>query len=379
MKTISTKVSKVTLAILFYVCLFIFILGNETLRAVPASNKLIKIKQADSTELTIQLHGDEYRSWISTPDGYSIMQGKDGFYEYVEKIKNGVSISSGIRVHELSLREQSEIQLLKKLRKNLSPQSNTESKTHSKQMLLPESERKSPKSITSPHHGQWLFPGAYDFASRDSFNVIVVLVNFPDCPLQYPLSTYDSLLNGVNYTGHGNHGSVRDYFQDMSQGRFIYQAKIIEYTATKTQTSYAWPAGHYAKKETAGSELKKEVALYVQSKLKYNFDGDANGAEHISIIFAGRGQENTANPYHIWSNNGLCPVEGTNKVINVSCVAEIDNFMSRLGLSTYCHEFGHVLGLPDLYDTDYEEDGLSEHPDIHDLMASGNGDGHPVP
>ena len=40
---------------------------------------------------------------------------------------------------------------------------------------------------------------------------------------------------------------------------------------------------------------------------------------------------------------------------------------------TICHEFSHVLGLPDFYDTDYEgSGGESHHPGDWSVMAGGN-------
>ncbi|MBQ0043943.1 MAG: immune inhibitor A, partial [Bacteroidales bacterium] len=38
----------------------------------------------------------------------------------------------------------------------------------------------------------------------------------------------------------------------------------------------------------------------------------------------------------------------------------------------FCHEFGHVLGLPDLYDTDYENNGQADDMGYYSLMASGS-------
>ena len=42
------------------------------------------------------------------------------------------------------------------------------------------------------------------------------------------------------------------------------------------------------------------------------------------------------------------------------------------GIGTICHEFSHVLGLPDFYDTDYADSGGESHnPGAWDLMAGG--------
>ena len=62
-----------------------------------------------------------------------------------------------------------------------------------------------------------------------------------------------------------------------------------------------------------------------------------------------------------------------------ACSTEIAGWESYYsdvnGIGTFCHEFGHVLGLPDLYDTDYTGGGgESRNPGDWSIMAGGSGD-----
>lgn len=335
--------------------------------AVPAPNKPIQVTQADGSVLTLQIQGDEYVSWVTTLDGYSVMQTQDGFYEYIDRIENGKRISSGIRVTQAEQRTPTVKRRLQKIVKHLKVVPDI------KENELPvfKSATQGDKSQKVNDEKSWLMENM-GFAKRKTLKTLLVLVNFPDQALTYEKASFDSAFNGLNYTGQGNHGSVRDFFYDMSNGKFTYQAStILEYTAKQNSTKY----GKYAE------DLKNEVLRYAQRVLKdkiLDFDANADGIiDHISIIFAGKGQELTANELQIWSHCGDREIDG--QVINYAVISEIDNYENRLGIATYCHEFGHVLGLPDLYDSDGETEGESEHPNVHDLMACNNGDGHPVP
>lgn len=80
----------------------------------------------------------------------------------------------------------------------------------------------------------------------------------------------------------------------------------------------------------------------------------------IHVIYAGRGQHNGGGGNAIWAHSWTLPntpsFDGVN-VYRYSCSNELRTITSVDGIGTICHEMGHVLGLPDFYDTDYAGSG----------------------
>lgn len=345
---------------------------------IPASQKPVKATQPDGSVLTIIIKGDEFQSWITTLDGYSIQRNAEGYFEYVKAIEDNQPVLSGIRVRESDQRKGKERQFLQGIPKNLRPE-----------RVIPEgfapglsSHGNAPKGVM-----------AEVLSWRDNFfnygedpnkiNGILVPVNFPDCPLTYSQGAIDSIMNVPGYNKNGAKGSVRDYFEDMSQGKFLFHMEVLPpYTACQNRDEY----GKYGA-SSFGSfvDLKAEVYNYVLSIIGENWRAyDQNyddHIDHISIIFAGMGQETdpSGNTGLIWSHNGYNTSSSLNyRYSNISCIAEIDNFDGVQGVETYCHEFGHALGLPDFYNSEYSavEQSL---PDQHELMSANTASGHPVP
>ena len=93
--------------------------------------------------------------------------------------------------------------------------------------------------------------------------------------------------------------------------------------------------------------------------------GDDDGyVDALFVVHSGSTYEDTGNPAlimsHQWSTHAPLLVDGVYVLVYTA-----QGESSRLG--TFCHEMGHVLGLPDLYDRDYSSYGL----DLWSLMASG--------
>jgi immune inhibitor A len=101
-------------------------------------------------------------------------------------------------------------------------------------------------------------------------------------------------------------------------------------------------------------------------------DGEVDG---LMIIHAGPGLEQTGNVNDIQShkwNLGAFAVEMDGILVDLFTIQPEELYgpgvISPIGV--YCHEFGHILGLPDLYDIDYDPE-TSAGIGIWSLMAIG--------
>ena len=54
------------------------------LMAIPANPKSVDIPQPDGTIITLLMHGDEFRHFMTTADGFTVVKGEDGFYRYAD-------------------------------------------------------------------------------------------------------------------------------------------------------------------------------------------------------------------------------------------------------------------------------------------------------
>ncbi|MGI0149957.1 MAG: M6 family metalloprotease domain-containing protein, partial [Thermoplasmata archaeon] len=111
------------------------------------------------------------------------------------------------------------------------------------------------------------------------------------------------------------------------------------------------------------------------------FDTNGDGVvDHLMVIHAGAGQETGGSTDLIWSHRWA--VLDANPAIPGSQALTADNVQifgytmvsedSPVGVAA--HEFGHDLGLPDLYDMDESSDGAG----IWDIMAVGTWIGTPA-
>lgn len=355
------------------ICIFslFFIFGvTGSSYSIPAYPKEIKIIQKDGSIITIIKHGDEYFNYTTTVDGYMISQ-RDGIYFYSDITFDGSRIVSKVKANNPSSRNIEE-------RKMLSSKNITKSNP-----LLANFAYINRSSRTFKAK-EGVFPTEGDVKS------IIILVNFKDVKFTSVTAKEDftSMLNSPSYAENNGEGSAKDYFLDNSQDKFNPQFDVYGPVELKNNM------GYYGGNNNEGFDEKpesmvEEACVLANDEIdfsQYDYDGDGE-IDNVFIYYAGYNEAEGASENTIWPHKydvRSRPTIDGKILFNYACTSELSGANASApnagmaGIGTFVHEFGHVLGLADTYDTvGGESAGLL----IYDVMTSGgyNNEGRTPP
>ncbi len=129
---------------------------------------------------------------------------------------------------------------------------------------------------------------------------LCLLVQFPDVPGTITQAQVEDFCNQSGYAGFGNSGSVRDYFEGVSDGRLHYTNRVTAYYTT------AHPRDYYTDPNvTYGARAQELIGEALASLRAGGFDfsvlsSDGGGFVYaLNVFYAGAGVNN-------WSE-GLWP------------------------------------------------------------------------
>jgi immune inhibitor A len=226
------------------------------------------------------------------------------------------------------------------------------------------------------------------------FRAVVILLQFPDWPadtLNHPPSAYDSLLSTVGVIPTG---SLRDYYREVSRGLFDFDSIYVTrwYTAPHPYSYYAAGQSGFGVWPNNAQQMAADAVALADPDVDFSrFDSDGpDGVPHspdddgvvdgLFVVHAGPGGEETALGSDIHSHKWRLRFADLRDGVTIyPYTSEPEEWAGLVGPATpgqlisvgvFCHEFGHVLGLPDLYDTDPAPTG-SEGIGEWDLMGTG--------
>lgn len=202
---------------------------------------------------------------------------------------------------------------------------------------------------------------------RGVIRVAVVLVDFPDRPMADGAA--DRFRDLFFSTGVLEHGSVKEYYTDVSTGLITLDGEIAgPYTLSRTLAAYAGAENGTQASEPNARTMANDALSAADPDIDLTpYDNDGNGyVDAFIVVHAGRGAEETGAMGDIWSHKWVLPAEraadGT-RVFGYLTIPED----AKIGVCA--HELGHLLfGWPDLYDTDYSSAGIGD----WCLMAAGS-------
>ncbi|QKG79727.1 M6 family metalloprotease domain-containing protein [Tenuifilum thalassicum] len=337
---------------LMSMCLVACTLWVSQIYAVPAYPGLIQYKQANGKTLAIFLKGDEKVKWATTEDGYTILLNSKGIYEYAVQDTKGDLQLSGIEVSNIKERTAKEKALLSKISKGL---------YYSKSQL---SMMKSIWEIKNAE-AQKAFP------TTGNRKLVCILMGFKDRAFTKSKSDFNTLFNQVGS------GSVKDYYLENSWNQFNLTVDVFgPYTASQNMSYYG--GNDYNGNDSNPRALVTEAVNAADAQANFaNYDNDGDGTvDGVYVIYAGYGEEAGASSNAIWAHAwNITPVTKDGVTISkYSCSAELrgNSGSTITAIGVICHEFGHVLGAPDYYDTNYSTGGQFYGTGNWDMMASGS-------
>ena len=346
----------------------ILILCLLPLGASPARRGLVNLRQPDGTRVQAYLSGDEHGHLTTTPDGCALVQDADGWWCYARFDADGNRFSSGKHAG--------------------APGTPGSILAASRNIPF---DRIRQKRITrlqalSPLHARTRARTRMARAEGTGDGVrhgLIILAQFPDLAFKYTREDFERLINGPEAT------SALSYFKDQWRDVYSFQFDITDIVTLPQNV--AW----YGANDENGADLNPAQMIVdaceaVGSAVNFSvYDNDGNGqADNVFVFYAGPNEsEGAGNSYiwpHMWyisSGAGLPPYYRDGVLIdNYACTSELrvddshSAYTTLASIGTFCHEYTHTFGIPDLYDMDGDSsDGYAEAQWLYlDLMDGGN-------
>ena len=311
-----------------------------TLRAVPARGVPFTHVQSDGTTVTLVMRGGEFNHSLMTMDGLTVAQDGNGDYCYIA----GGTLSDVV-AHDQDQRGIEEQAFVVAYRN---------------QMTLEARGRRMPRRSGENDNPQ--------VPTTGSPRIPIILVNYSDVRFVHenPVATFQNQFNEMDK-------SCLHYFQSQSRGQFSPQFDILGPVDLPNNRAY-----YGTNKYIYGTEVDAQLGtmIYdactaVQDVDFSHYDNDGDGVvDVVVVLYAGVGEAQAYRtvPESVWpcqwdmteSYDWGCSTTGPFQLNGVTIdkyavfneLEGSSNYSTSIdGIGTFCHEFGHCLGLPDFYAT----------------------------
>ena len=324
--------------------------------ASPARRGGITLTQPDGTSFKAYLTGDEFTRIKTTADGHAIVQDSDGWWCYAMYDSDGTKTSSGHRVGTDDV-----------------PGSVTMIQDIPYAAIGDHARRARQSALIRQTHP--LTASVRTRTTPGARHGIVILAQFENLSFTHTREDFVNLLMQKDYDLFGSNGSAKDYFDAQFNGLLEFSFDVSEIVTLPGKYEF------YGKNNTVGNDSRPEEMVMDACRIAsengvdfsiYDYDNDGY-VDNVFVFFAGEDEaegadENTiwSHAWYIYSGAGKTLMLNGKVIDRYACTSELtriyDTNGSLLethlsGIGTFCHEYSHTFGLPDFYDTDYDEKG----------------------
>lgn len=330
-----------------------FSVGASALPAAPGEHTLT---QPNGEEITGQQWGNEFNHGWETTDGYTIIQGSDGWWRYATN-NSGKLVPTNRVVGQDSPPADvpKHVRGAHKTSPALATTSSVATQTASAQMVG-------------------------DVKTTGTVNLPVILINYADTSTTYSEQDFQQLTFGDNPENVSGPGSMKEYYQEASYGKLNLSGGDAGVHGWVTADhGHDYYGGSEIDQQTAS--LAREAVAKADSDVDFSqYDNDNDGVvEGVIVIHQGPGEEMSGDPTDIWSHQwsftgaGL-PVYETDDGVYINSYTlqpETSRNGQQTSVGVLAHETGHLLGMTDLYDSDGSSAGIGK----WGLMGTGSWNG----
>lgn len=321
--------------------------------AVPARKGLVTVRQSDGTELKVQIVGDEFSHYYISEDGYPLVNEDDTFY-YATVDDDGKIVSSAIVARSVESRSAEVNGFLGRIDREkvvsaIRARDNVTRKNNAR------------RTASSPQRSK---VGLFDtgFPATGDQKGLVILVEYRDVKftLDNPHDYFSRMLNEDGFSDYGGTGCAAEYFRESSMGQFRPVFDVYG------PVSIIGNMRDYGGNDSNGNDknpqkMAIEACMLLDDEIDFTqYDRDGDGViDNVFIFYAGRGEATGGGANTVWPHSWyvtaaeLTPYyfDGV-QLDRYACSNEwVDDRPD--GAGTFVHEFSHVMGLPDLYPTEY--------------------------
>ena len=327
---------------------FLLAAGLATAFAIPAKQGVLTFTQPDGTTVKVTLHGDESFHYYLSADGYPLMAGEDGTLCFAS-MENGMPVASDYKACDVSVRSAALRQWL----------SNAPGEQDFVRSLKAEAAKANAPRRIIPQSGIGL--SSTEFPKSGKVKGLVILVQYSNVKfrLDDPKTYFTNLLNQPGFSDYRGTGSARDYYMDASNGQFEPEFDVYGPVTLPYKRSYYGASTAYSHDSRPEDMVVHAIELLDPEVDFSQYDNDKDGKlDNVYLFYAGQGENDGGPSECIWPHAWELTAQRKEFLADgvlVSRYACSNEWQTQAGLpdgiGTFCHEFSHVMGLPDLYCT----------------------------